>query len=144
MRENGYENLPVIMVSANLFAKVEELTYWAGCQGFIDKPVMEAELLSMLGRMLALQWVYRSLPEVPVQNKAELVNAIRMPPSQDLSALRNLAQIGHIMAIRRKLDEMERIDPRYASFAARLHEPLRHFDLERFIKLLGEDIHGHQ
>ena len=140
LREHGYENLPVIMVSANLFAKVDELTYWSGCQGFIDKPVIEAELLAMLGRMLSLQWTYRPLPEMPAR-RAQRDDVMHIPPSPELRTLRNLARIGHVMAIRRKLQEMERIDPRYTAFAARLHEPLKQFNLERFITLLGETGH---
>lgn len=142
LREEGYESLPVIMVSANLFAKVDELTHWAGCQGFIDKPVMEAELLAMLGRNLGLQWRYRPLPPPLPRNNAN-VQTLRMPP-QELNALRELARIGHVMAIRRKLDEIERIDPRHAPLTGRLREPLRQFDFDLFIRLLGEHDHASQ
>lgn len=141
LREAGHETLPVIMVSANLFAKVDELTYWAGCQGFIDKPVMETELLALLGRVLTLRWQYRVPSPASKLRKAPTDDAFK-PPPHELSALRDLAEIGHVMAIRRKLDEMDRIDPRYAAFTTRLRAPLKRFDLDMFVNLLGELPHA--
>jgi len=137
LRESGHESVPVIMVSANVFAKVDALIEWSGCQGFIDKPVMEVELLAILGRTLEVTWTYRT-PVVPAARPDVGPEPMLRPPLHDLNTLADLAAIGHVMAIRRKLDEMERVDPRYTLFANTLREPLARFDFASFNGTLKE------
>ena len=131
--------LPVIMVSANVFARVDELKAYAGCQGFIDKPVMESELLAMLGHELGLDWLTREPPPAAASDPPQ---APVRPPAAELDALAELARIGHIMAIRRKLDEIESRDSRYQAFAARLREPLARFDFDTFLQRLEAPAHA--
>jgi CheY-like chemotaxis protein/two-component sensor histidine kinase len=130
---------PVIMVSANVFARVDELKIYAGCQGFIDKPVMESELLVLLGRELGLDWLYRE-PLSPTSTSVDPAGALR-PTAAELDALAELGRIGHIMAIRRKLDDIERRDARLEAFAGWLREPLSRFDLDIFLQRLEKSGH---
>ncbi len=132
--------LPVIMVSANVFSRVEELKAYAGCQGFIDKPVMESELLALLGQQLGLEWVYRE--SVAVTPNPLPTASLDRPGSIELDTLTELGRIGHVMAIRRKLDELERHDPRLEHFVTYLREPLRSFDLDTFLARLQEHHHA--
>lgn len=127
------------MVSANVFARVDELKTYAGCQGFIDKPVMESELLVLLGRELGLHWKYRA-PTPPLAALAQPTSAAR-PAASERDTLAELARIGHIMAIRCKLDDIEGRDARLESFTAWLREPLAQFDLDTFIQRLQEADH---
>lgn len=127
---------PVIMVSANAFARVDELKVYAGCQGFIDKPVMESELLALLGRELELEWLYRE-PSAAVISPTHSPSHAR-PATAELKALAELARIGHIMAIRRKLDDIENRDSHLETYTAWLREPLAQFDLDTFIQRLQE------
>jgi Signal transduction histidine kinase len=129
---------PVIMVSANVYARVDELKVYAGCQGFIDKPVMESELLMLLGRELELDWQYHT-PQ-PTLALAQPLAGTR-PTAAELNALAELARIGHIMAIRRKLDDIERRDARLEPYTAWLREPLAQFDLDTFLNRLQEPDH---
>jgi signal transduction histidine kinase/CheY-like chemotaxis protein/purine-cytosine permease-like protein len=130
---------PVIMVSANVYARVDELKVYAGCQGFIDKPVMESELLMLLGRELELDWQYRTLTPSVVRH--EPLGKTR-PVVAELHALAELARIGHIMAIRRKLDDIEHRDARLEAYTAWLREPLAQFDLDTFLTRLQEPDHA--
>ena len=127
---------PVIMVSANIFADVDALKAWAGCQGFIDKPVLESELLALLGRQLGLEWQLRShAPEPPPAGPAARpagAGWVRPGPAER-ATLAELGRIGHVMAIRRKLDELERHDPALAPYIRTLREPLRSFDLDTYL-----------
>lgn len=130
---------PVIMVSANVFARVDELKVYAGCQGFIDKPVMESELLAMLGHVLDLEWLTRAPPPERASPLARIAPV--RPPAQEISALAELARIGHVMAIRRKLDEIESRDVIYQTFASELRESLARFDFDTFLQRLEEPAH---
>ena len=124
------------MVSANIFADVDALKAWAGCQGFIDKPVLESELLALLGRQLGLEWQLRShAPEPPPAGPAARpagAGWVRPGPAER-ATLAELGRIGHVMAIRRKLDELERHDPALAPYIRTLREPLRSFDLDTYL-----------
>jgi signal transduction histidine kinase/CheY-like chemotaxis protein/purine-cytosine permease-like protein len=131
---------PVIMVSANVYAKVDELKTYAGCQGFIDKPILESELLALIGSTLGLSWRYREQP-APAPAASPVPRLVR-PPAAELDTLGELGRIGHVMAIRRKLDEIERRDPHFEAFVSYLREPLLNFDLDRFLHRLKEHDHA--
>ena len=52
-----HHDLPIIIVSANVFENHPEKLDAAGCQAFVDKPVIESELLHALQRHLQLEWI---------------------------------------------------------------------------------------
>ena len=57
LREQGFEHLPVAIVSANAFDKGLENDLGIAAADFLVKPVRMNELLGWLQRALALQWV---------------------------------------------------------------------------------------
>jgi CheY-like chemotaxis protein/anti-sigma regulatory factor (Ser/Thr protein kinase) len=65
-------DVPIIMVSANAFENRADKLAEAGAQAFVDKPVIESELLTALQKHLQLEWV----AELPVPGWA----AARLAP----------------------------------------------------------------
>ena len=55
-------DLPVIFVSADPYENHPELLRSVGAQGFVNKPVIESELLDLLARSLQLEWVHEAHP----------------------------------------------------------------------------------
>jgi len=59
------------------------------------------------------------------------------PPMEELSRLNQLALIGDIMEIRERIEKIEALDPRFASFVARvrqLAEELNILEIQQFLK----------
>src|SRR5690606_15078417 len=57
VRAAGYADLPILIVSANVFENQAERLRACGCQGFVGKPVIESELIAALERHLGLEWL---------------------------------------------------------------------------------------
>jgi signal transduction histidine kinase/DNA-binding response OmpR family regulator len=65
VRRAGLVDVPIIMVSANVFENRPENLAAAQCQAFVAKPVIESELLDTLARHLHLQWRHEPVGRVP-------------------------------------------------------------------------------
>ena len=109
--------LPVIIVSANLFDKRSDELESLHCQGFVGKPTSESELLSALERGLEIEWIRDNSPK-----RASLTPSV----SSDQST--NLDPISRVTETITKLPEDLREDLlRFASQGqgGRLHQRLR-------------------
>ncbi len=96
--------LPVIMVSANAFENRPDKLEAAGAQAFVDKPVIESELLVALQKHLQLEWVAElKLPS--------WVAPVALPETSLLTAeqagpLLRLARLGHARGLHEALDAL--------------------------------------
>lgn len=133
LRTLGIIDMPIIMVSANAFENQPERLLAAGCQGFVDKPVIESELLAVLQRQLELEWVAElAVPSWPgaapasqtgmqavsttAQNHPEAQAAL--VPAEHAGTLLRLARIGHRQGLLHALDTLNREHPECAPQAA--------------------------
>ncbi|HET7795709.1 MAG TPA: ATP-binding protein, partial [Rhizobacter sp.] len=141
IRAAGFADVPIIMVSANAFenqpAKLEE----AGCHGFVDKPVIESELLAALQRHLQIEWLAElALP-------AWSGSVVSEEPTERLPAtlvgdLVRLARLGHVQGLRSALDAAVLSHSACQAELQRLGERLDRFDLEGFLEQLVKNLQG--
>ncbi|MDX9718675.1 MAG: response regulator, partial [Thauera sp.] len=145
LRDGGYSG-PIVMVSANAYENLPDRRKAAGCDDFIVKPVLETELFARLSTWLGLAWVYAEngdaapagapddeatapLPDTPASPPHAL--AADTPPPHEpavLSALpaairaelREFADLGHLQALVRRLDELEALHPELRAALATL------------------------
>ena len=104
IRAMGFADLPIIMVSANAFENQVGLLARVPCQGFVDKPVIESELLAVLHRELQLDWVAELALPVWTDATPDVV-ATPLPPTYGQALLR-LARLGHPEGLQRTLDSL--------------------------------------
>ncbi|OYV01249.1 MAG: hybrid sensor histidine kinase/response regulator [Burkholderiales bacterium PBB5] len=112
----GIEALPIIMVSANAFENRADKLLEAGAQAFVDKPVIESELLAALQKHLQLEWV----AELPVPGWAPpppLPAPVAMPPEYS-ATLTRLARLGHAQGLHQALDRLVQAHPGLAEPAS--------------------------
>jgi signal transduction histidine kinase/CheY-like chemotaxis protein len=117
--------MPIIMVSANAFENRPENLDAAGAQAFVDKPVIESELLVALQRHLQLEWV----AELPVPVWAPQAPETPAPgalPAEFGATLIRLARIGLAQA-----------HPACAAQAARLRTLVDRFAFDELIEQLA-------
>ena len=106
IRAHGITDLPIIMVSANAFENQADKLAAAGCQGFVDKPVIESELLAVLQHHLELEWVAElAVPSWAPAEAAPMGSAASLPPERAQALLR-LARLGHAQGLQRALDAL--------------------------------------
>ncbi|MFL6676960.1 MAG: ATP-binding protein [Burkholderiaceae bacterium] len=149
IRQHGIADVPIIIVSADAFENLGDKIAAAGCQGFVDKPVIESELLAVLQRHLELEWVAELA--VPSWTSANAPAA----PSPDAGArlalehaqtLLRLARLGHAQGLQRALDAIAAETPSHQQRVASLREHVSRFawndlisDLARELAQTGEE-----
>ena len=108
--------MPIIMVSANAFENRPDKLAAAGAQAFVEKPVIESELLVALQRHLQLEW----LTELPMPAWAPTVPTPVTLPPEFVATLRRLAHMGHVQGLQQALHELGRQHPECVPQAAEL------------------------
>jgi hypothetical protein len=126
--------MPIIMVSANAFENRPEKLAEAGAQAFVDKPVIESELLVALQRHLQLEWV----AELPLAEWAPppAANISALPP-EFASALTRLARIGHAQGLKQALDRLLQEQPAFSEAVASLRALVERFAFAELLDALA-------
>ena len=140
LRESGFRDVPVIMISADVFENRPEMISAAQCQGFVGKPVSETELLDKLRLLLDLEWV--SGAPAPLLAAPSLPPLGELPPAAASEMLR-LARLGYVQGIREVIESLIAQDPRMRRGCAPLKALLDRFDLDSFTRLLTEKTHAY-
>jgi CheY-like chemotaxis protein len=136
MRQAGYTQVPIVIVSANVFENRPDNLQAAQCQAFVDKPVMESQLLDTLATHLGLQWVMQALPPpmpaLAVQAEAMADPLLGAPalPEDAAWELHRLARKGHVQALREALAVWAQQAPEHAAQWQALQALVERFDLD--------------
>jgi LSD1 subclass zinc finger protein len=135
--ERATHQLKIIIVSANAHEYRPGGDGASTHDGFIMKPVELETLLSQIGELLRLQWVYESSLLPPV-DQPEPLPEMSGTSQQHLDALYQLGRIGHVRGIEAKLREIEEQDAATSALAAHLRTLISNFDLKRYMSVLEE------
>ena len=141
IRSRGYDSVPIIVVSANVFENQASRLKAAGCQAFVGKPVLESELMDALQRHLGLEWV------TSVVSPAPLAAGVAGEPTLDLpeearAGLIRLVRLGHVHGLHRLLDRVTAEDPALAASCARLRGFVSRCELELLLDHLTEGVNA--
>lgn len=112
LRARGHAHVAIIMVSANAHENTEQARQRCGCNGFVTKPVVEADLLEQIRPALGLHWLREASPPAPLE----------APPEEVLRELLGLAAGGFPRALRARLEEVAAEWPRSATWVARVQQ----------------------
>ena len=124
IREAGMSEVPIIMVSANAFENLPDKLAANGCQGFVDKPVIESELRAVLQRELELEWVAELA--LPSWTPSALPRPVRLPEEHARTLVR-LAKLGHRQGLQLALDRLIAEHPDCTAQAAMLRVLVERF-----------------
>jgi signal transduction histidine kinase/CheY-like chemotaxis protein len=162
IRQAGCTDVPVIMVSANVFENRPENLAAAQAQAFVAKPVMESELLGTLGDQLGLQWLTEASHAQPASadagspepqtghapaidfgpaasRRADSRPTMPLPPDAAWE-LHRLARRGHAQALTESLADWRVRTPEHADRWQRLQTWLEAFDLDAIQADLAIDL----
>jgi len=136
IRSRGYDQVPIIVVSANVFENQASRLKAAGCQAFVGKPVLESELMDALQRHLGLEWVTSVVS--PVLHPASPAGEILQLPEEVRAGLIRLVRLGHVHGLHRLLDRVTAEDPALAASCSRLRGYVSRCELELLLDHLTE------
>lgn len=114
----------IVAVSASVSDSDRNRSIGIGCNAYLSKPIPIEALLSLLGDLLELNWVYTDTAAV---NDPALI----VPPAEDLRALHRLAEEGQVYEIRNYAAELENRSDRYQLFCRRVNEMAKQYELEQ-------------
>ena len=137
IRERGHANVPIIVVSANVFESHTAQLKAFSCQAFVSKPIRESELMAALQRHLGLAWV--TVGDSPIAAGAQAVGEARKLPEDARAELIQLVHLGHVHGLHRLLDQFVAEDPRLADSCARLRSFVNRCELEALLDELTEE-----
>lgn len=139
IRSQGYDSVPIILVSANVFENQAARLKAAGCQAFVGKPVLESELMGALQRHLGLEWVTSVVsPSQPTDSEISVDEHLQLPEEARAGLIR-LVRLGHVHGLHRLLDRVTAADPNLAASCARLRGYVSRCELELLLDHLTED-----
>ena len=136
LREAGHTDLPIVIVSANVFDPTARDPGNMHCNDFIAKPFALPDLLAKLKLHLGIDWIATALPPPAAGQRITLI-----PPRATLCALLELGAIGYIKGIVEKLNAIEKHNPLYAPFCTELQALAERFRLPEYTKRLQEWIY---
>jgi signal transduction histidine kinase/DNA-binding NarL/FixJ family response regulator len=127
--------IPIIMVSANAFENRADKLVEAGAQAFVDKPVIESELLVALQRHLQLEWV-AELPR-PGWAPPALPGAVALPDDY-AATLTRLARLGHAQGLQRALGRLLQAHPACAVEVSALRQLVERYAFADLLQRLQQ------
>jgi signal transduction histidine kinase/purine-cytosine permease-like protein/DNA-binding NarL/FixJ family response regulator len=140
VRASGFESIPIIIVSANMFENQAERLRAAGCQAFVGKPVIESVLIATLERHLGLEWLTAADAMPPASDEESAPRPPRLLLSEDDRAeLMRLVQMGHVRGLQTALDRLAAASPAAAATCTWLRGMVTRFDLDNLRNALAED-----
>ncbi len=139
LRERGC-SVPIIVVSANVFEHQSARLKACGCQAFVGKPVLESELMDALQRNLGLQWVnYRNAALLAT---ARPTSAFERLSEDERADIIQLARLGHVAALKRRLERILADDPSKDACCAQVSAFIGQYDLESLLDQLTKIEHA--
>ncbi|MFZ5807600.1 MAG: ATP-binding protein [Verrucomicrobiota bacterium] len=130
------KNCVVIAVTAGISPQAREESAQAGCDDFLAKPFREKDLLEMFGKHLKLSWIVQKTLEPRSSDTAADESILHLPSFSDVSFLLDLASKGDVLGMRRRLDELEKLDGKFKVFVVKVRKLVNAFQLEKTRKLL--------
>lgn len=133
------KDIKIVAISASVLNMDRTKSQIFGCDSFLPKPVDEQKLLALLGEYLQLKWIYEDIDEsnfIDVlaieMNNQELV----IPPSNEIEILYELAMLGSMKQIRKRVIYLQEIDKKYLPFTRKIQELAQSFQEKAIISLI--------
>ncbi len=143
LREQGWADLPVVIVSANAFDRGLDNALAHPASDFLVKPVRRDDLLLWLGQRLRLSWHttgaagVAQAPPTPDSNAPEASAADSPWTPADADALRALLRLGYPRGVLQWLDAWAQRHPGQAALAQRWQALAREFRFEAIATALA-------
>lgn len=126
---------PIIATSAAVSQTNRQASLAAGCQAFVEKPIQEELLLTVLQTNLALEWCYQ-LPNTPVQPLPTEQDIIGGPTPEQAQILFQSATTGNIRRVIEDAKVLEQQAPQLAPFVQEVCHLAKNFKLLKLKELI--------
>lgn len=147
----GDQETVILAISASPLAQDDHDRLAAECHGFLTKPISELRLFDTLQTTLNITWLYEDKQDrfdrvndrsllTRKENEAEVQYCQhRAIPSQKvIRSLYDLAMIGDVLAVRERIEDIDRQDPEYALFVSTVRKPAQALNMVELQRVLQQ------
>lgn len=132
----AFQSTTVIVSSASVAQSDQDLARHAGGDDFLAKPVQLSELIALLTKHLAIDWLYPE--DASPTETTETMTPLKFPPLDRLQAFIDIAALGDTRGIRMALEALVAEDPIYKNFAKPLLSLTKQFKVEEVEETLQQ------
>ncbi|MBE9185980.1 AAA family ATPase [Microcoleus sp. LEGE 07076] len=138
------QNLVAIGTSASIMEAEKQESLAVGCNAFLPKPIRAEELLNCLQVYLGLEWIcdqsQNGNPESEVSHNQSQIQhqEIIAPRPEEIAVLYDLAMMGDLGGIQKQVENLPKIDIKYASFASHLNQLVKNFDEAKILEFVEQ------
>lgn len=125
--------IPIIVSSASARSSDRDRAFQTGASDFLPKPVEASQLFTILQKHLNVKWIYEQNPS-PTEPPTEVdENTITPPPPEEIEILYNLAFIGSLKKIQKRVANLQKQNSEFSNFYQKVLSLTRNFQ-ERELK----------
>ena len=128
------QDIIIVAVSASVFNQDQQESLLSGCNYFLRKPVRMKELLTILGKTLHLEWIYRESRQDIASEPLEVPLVI--PSVEEMNVLHELAVMGNVRKIKIWATELAVKDKKYLPFTNQLSRLASDFKTKAILELV--------
>jgi len=128
---------PIVIVSAHVMGDIQQFIDQGGANGFIPKPIQEAEVFQCLQDYLGVKYQRKEEPEVSDYSVGEVITpeSLQHLPAGLRERLRHSLALGDLTEFSELLEGVEDID---SQVVAGLRHMAEQFQFEKLMELLGQ------
>ncbi|AFY53201.1 signal transduction histidine kinase [Rivularia sp. PCC 7116] len=116
----NFSTMPIVASSAQLSRVNPQEAKDSGCTGFLAKPFEIADLLQILQKYLAIEWIEDSKQNLEAPSQETQQTEIVIPPKESLTVIYQAAKQGFIGDVQQEANRLKQIDRQYIPFADKL------------------------
>jgi len=133
----GFQEVPIIAVSASASEDDQASSLRAGANTFLPKPLNLSQLLSEMRSLLNLTWM-EAQPTAPLAPEQQALGELVVPPKKEMEDLHDLARRGNMQEILRWAGYVSGLDERYRPFAEQLSQLARNYRSKAVLSLVEQ------
>jgi PAS domain S-box-containing protein len=132
------KTVPIIALSASATKADAQLSLATGADVFVAKPIDFDQLLSHIGALLELSWIYDTPAAAPSREQPVAVASMVVPPADEMEVLHRLAMSGNMADIRERAAYLASLDVRYRPFADRLSALAHAYESQAILRFVEQ------
>ena len=132
-RQSSIHRVPIVALTAHAFEEEKEVILAAGCDDFVRKPFLEAEIFEVMARHLGVKYLFEGAakPSKLPDGKPE-----KRPPVEILEEIIRVVEWGDYAGLERILAGLEGENADYGGFCGRIREYSRNYDDEAILEYI--------
>lgn len=134
-KDSNFRDNVIIAVSASAYTDAQHRSLEAGCNDFLVKPIQLEDLLDLLQKYLALEWIYdeQETSTLPKDSEVAPSSSLLTLSKEDKDALLKFASTGRVKPLLEYLDTFE---PEYQPATEEIRQLAKRFQLKAIVEKL--------